>query len=309
MDWLDKISAKKGAVGIEIITEGLALVAKGCFGEKNDIDLVHVIHCEQKQDKLAHELNHFVNKAKIHKRLCHLILSPADYQLLLIEAPDVDDTDLREAARWRIKDLISTPLEKVVVDVFRLPDDASRSAKKMAYVVVTELDRVNELIALINGAGLTLASIDIAEMALRNIALMVNDQMHERGVGIVRIFQGGGIVLLYREGNLYLSRQFQLNYNGGLLDDLPCDELALEIQRSIDYYERQMGLVPPGALYVGGENISEDKICQDFARNLTVPAQFLDITPTVEFVDDIDSAMTQLCLGALGGVYRELAEP
>lgn len=308
VDWLDRISAQKGTVGIEMMAEGLAIAAKGCFPDSSHIDLTHVISSEDKNIDLAHELSHFVSKSKIGKRLCHLILNPKDYQLLLVEAPDVADADMREAVRWRIKDLISIPVEKAVVDVFMLPDDASRSSKKMIYVVVAELDRINELIAMVNDSGLTLASIDIAEMAIRNISLIMDERMRERGIGIVRINQGGGVVSLYRAGNLYLSRQFQLAYNGGLLDDLPSDGLALEIQRSIDYYERQMGLAPPGALYIGGENISEDKITQELIRSLTVPTHYLDVTNAIKFNDEIDDGMAQICLGALGGVHREIVE-
>ncbi len=304
MQWLDRIGAKNGSVGIEIISGGLAIAAKGCLGKAEDIDVLGLLKPESEQDSLLHELAHFTHKHRIGRRPCHLVLHPQDYQLLLVEAPEVPDEALREAVRWRIKDLVTIPADKAVVDVFKLPADASKPAQKMLYAVVSELGRVQELIGLVKASGLTLASIDIGEMAMRNVSLLVSGAAQERGVGIARIVEGGGVVSLYRRGNLYLSRQFQLQYRAGLLDDLPVDTLALEVQRSLDYYERQMGLAPPTALYLCGENVSRDKITPELTRSINVPAKYLDIGASLSFAGDIDDGMTQVCMGALGGVYR-----
>lgn len=305
MEWLDRLSAKKGVVAIEVLPEGLAVVAKGCFGSSSRVDVLNLIRLDSETSNLQKELDHFVHKHKISHRLCHVVLSPKDYQLLLVEAPDVPDEDLREAVRWKIKDLITLPVDQSVVDIFRLPKDANKSAKNMVYAVVSPLERIREIIDLVNESGLTLSSIDIGEMAMRNVSFIIAEEMQERGVGVVRLREGEGVVSLYREGNLYLSRQFQLKYGGGLLDELPVEALALEVQRSLDYYERQMGLSPPSVLYMCGENVSADKITLELTRSLTVPTKFLSPSENINFCDDTDEGMMQICLGALGGVFRE----
>ncbi len=304
MEWLDRVSAKKGVVGIEVLPDGLAVVAKGCFGKSSNVDVLSKISIDDKKTNIQKELSHFVHKHKINKRLCHIVLNPTDYQLLLVEAPDVPDADLRGAIRWKIKDLISFPVEQAVVDVFSLPADANKASKKMVYAVVSQLERIQGLIELVNDSDLTLSSIDIGEMAMRNVACVVTEQQ-DRGVGIVRIAEGEGVVSLYKDGNLYLSRQFKIQYSGGLLDDLPTDALALEIQRSLDYYERQMGMSPPAVLFVCGESVTEDKITLDFTRSLTVPTKYLSPTEKIEFSDETDEGIMQVCMGALGGAFRE----
>lgn len=305
MEWLDRLSAKKGTVGIELQTEGFAIVAKGCFTDVKRIDAMAIIHDAVEPSVLREQIESFCTKHKVSKRLCHLVLAPKDYNLLLVEAPDVPEQELPEALKWRIKDLISMPVDQAVLDVFRLPQDANRSGKKMVYAVVAARARIQQLVELINEAGLTLSSIDIGEMAMRNISLVAAADSQARGVGIARITAGGGVVSLFREGNLYLSRQFQLNYSGGLLDDLPVESLALEVQRSLDYYERQMGLAPPAVLYFCGESVSADKITLELQRSINIPAKYLDIHQHLALAEDDDEGMTQMCIGALGGVYRE----
>ena len=48
---------------------------------------------------------------------CATLLKPGDYQLLLVEAPNVTPDELKGAIRWKIKDLIEYHI-----------DDASRTS-------------------------------------------------------------------------------------------------------------------------------------------------------------------------------------
>src|SRR5690606_41109649 len=57
-------------------------------------------------------------------------------------------------------------------------------------------------------------------------------------------------LVLVHNSELYLARHFQLPYHGGLLDDISTDALLLEIQRSLDYFERQMRQSPPQQLFL-----------------------------------------------------------
>jgi len=146
---------------------------------------------------------------------------------------------------------------------------------------------------------------DIGELALRNLAYLHEPADGEsRGVAIVRLQEGKGVVSLYRNGNLYLSRQFHIQYGGGLLDDIPVDTFNLEVQRSLDYFERQMAQVPPAALYICGENVSEDKIPIDIARGLSVPVHYMDLLGIVTSEDELEPAVFDACVGSLGGSLR-----
>lgn len=196
------------------------------------------------------------------------------------------------------------PLENAVVDVFQLPADGVRGSKRMVYVVVAELNRIKSLIEMVRESELELEAIDIGEMALRNLSLLQDEGADARGVGFARITEGSGTVSLYRDGNLYLSRQFQLNYRGGLLDELPIDSLILEFQRSLDYYERQMGQAPPGVMYLCGTNVSQDKVTQELSRALSVPLRYLDIENYFQFGDSTEKDLSHVCIGALGGALR-----
>jgi len=316
---LAKAGAGKIQVGIEVQSEGLAVVVcRDLLPQTESSDAVGgarfspqisstsvLLDASSNADRSA-ALATWVEKSGLQKAPCTVVLSNADYQLLLVEAPDVPEAEMRDAIRWRIKDLISIPVEKAAVDVFLLPADGARGGKAMAYVVVTELSRVSQLVAILKSSGLKLESIDIGELALRNLAYLFEPVGGEsRGVAIVRLQEGRGVVSLFRNGNMYLSRQFQIQYGGGLLDDIPIDTFNLEVQRSLDYFERQMGQIPPSALFVCGENISEDKIPIDIVRGINVPVKYFDVAKLVSSDEGLESNVLHSCIAALGGSLRE----
>ena len=257
-------------------------------------------------DDLSALISDWVTEKGYSGASCTVSLPSDAYQLLLVEAPDVPEADLRQAVRWRIKDLISIPVEKAAIDVFLLASDGSKSGKKMAYVVVSEMASVTSAIEMINTTGLELESIDIGEMSLRNLLYIKEARLEDsRGLAVVRLTEKTGAVSLYRKGNLYLSRKFSINYGAGLLDDIPVDSFLLEVQRSLDYFERQMGQASPTAVYLCGENVSEDKVTTELSRGLSVPVRYLDLANMLDFPELTDPGLPQTCVAALGAALRK----
>lgn len=291
-----------GMVGVEISDQGI------CFAHVDDAKgAQHLRTCE-----MLMNTNGQIPKAQFCERIrqlkltgmrCNVVLPAGSYNLLLVEAPNVPDDELRDAIRFRVKDMIAFPLAEALIDVFPLPADSSRSGRKMVYVVATQESKVREIMALVNAADLELAYIDIFELALRNITERLD--VGQRGVAMVRLLQGQATLALVREGNMYLSRQFDLPYNAGLLDDLPEDQLVLELQRSLDYYERQMGQVPPAHIFLCGDNVSPDKVSETLSSNVTGDISVLQLAESLNAPDSLDESLLQLCVSAIGGALRQ----
>jgi MSHA biogenesis protein MshI len=234
---------------------------------------------------------------------CNLVMSPGSYQLILGEAPKVPAEELAEALRWRIKDLVQFPISEAVVDAFLLPEDSARGTSRMAYAVASQRKNIEAVVAAAKSSGLDLKNIDIPELVLRNLAEACCDT--KRGVAIVKLHQGGGSLQIIRDGNLYLSRQFSLSYNAGLLDDLPGEALVLELQRSLDYFERQMRQVPPSHIYLCGENVTADKLTPQIRNALAVTINLLDLNSGVQIADAIPDHILSLSLHAIGAALRQ----
>lgn len=287
-------------VGIEASDEGIAVarVVRGKGGLRlESCDFIS----REAMGSVAETLSDKIKVLGAQANSCNWVLANGSYTLLLVEAPNVPAEELRDAMRWRIRDLISFPAEQATLDIFPLPDDGSRG-KNMYYVVASERSRIQDTVDLVRSSGLSLKSIDIAEMALRNLTELL--PVERRGLALVRLRQGAGNLVLIREGRFYLSRHFELNYNGGLLDDLPEDALILELQRSLDYFERQMGQEPPARILFCGDSISEDKISANMRNSLPGELACLDLSGLIAGAENCEAHLLQLCLGAIGGALR-----
>ncbi len=291
------------AVGIEFGVEGVAFA----HVQRPATQQPKLVHCEflpvSADENAADILRSRLVKLGLQRLPCHLVLSPSNYTLLLVEAPKVPADELADALRWRIKDLINFPVADAVIDAFFLPEDSARGGNRMAYAVVAQRERIAALVAQARAAQLNLAVIDVAELALRNVAETCCDST--RGVGLVRLLQGGGSLQIVRGGNLYLARQFALPYNAGLLDDLPGEALVLELQRSLDYFERQLRQPPPSHLYLCGENVSADKITPEMRSSLAMNLELLSLHGGLQIDEQVQPHILSLCLLALGAALRQ----
>lgn len=186
-----------------------------------------------------HALRHFPVSA---------LLAEGDYQLLLVEAPDVRPEELRAAVRWRIKDLLDFHLDDAVIDVFEIPDQRHANRNRMMYAVAARTRTVSESVQLAEDAGLPVAVVDIPEMALRNLAALLPEE--SQGLALVHLEAGSGIVTVSRGGTLYLARRFDRglrDFDDGRATS-HAEAVLLEVQRSLDYYDSHFSHGPVAAV-------------------------------------------------------------
>ena len=303
MSWFGTRSRQNEVIGVEFGAEGVALAyVKRPATQQPHLVYSEFLPCDASVNP-ADILRSRLVKLGLQRVPCNLVITTGNYQLLLGEAPKVPPEELAEALRWRVKDLIQFPIADAIIDAFLLPEDSARGTSRMAYAVVTQRSNIVQLVAHAKAAQLSLQAIDIPELVLRNLAQTCCDT--KRGIALVRLGQGGGSLQIIRDGNVYLSRQFSLAYNGGLLDDLPGDALVLELQRSLDYFERQMRQSPPSHVYVCGENITSDKLTPTIRNSLAVTLDLLNLETGLQIGSDVQQHSLSLCLLALGAALRE----
>jgi MSHA biogenesis protein MshI len=202
---------------------------------------------------------------------CNLVLAPELYSLSLIERPPVPDDEVREAVRWRLQDSLDYPPDQAVLDVFALPESASRE-KTMVFVVALQVDRLKRLLDGVRDAGIQVDSVDIAELALRNIFHGLYPEP-DKSVGLLRLTAAGGVVNVSRGDELFLSRRIA-GVPADFSEDAWArfrDPLVLQVQRSIDYYESAMSQPPCSALLVATPHGWQAAVCRYLAEMLPMP--------------------------------------
>jgi MSHA biogenesis protein MshI len=183
------------------------------------------------------------------------VIDADDYQLVQVEAPEVPAEELNEAVRWKLREVLNFPVIDAVVDTFEIPQSPVRSQNKMISAVAARNVAVQRLAEQIMLHAPGFDVIDIPELCLRNLCVLLPQDA--KGVALLAFGEGFAYLILTRQGVLYLTRRIELRKPFDARIDAAHDAaaatpssgidaaaLALELQRSLDYYESFFDQVP-----------------------------------------------------------------
>jgi len=238
------------------------------------------------------------------------LLSPGEYQLLQMEAPNVPAEELKSAVRWSIKDLLSFHVDEAIIDVLQIPtDSAAGERKKNVYVVAASSAVIKKRSELFQHAHMNLHIIDIPEMAQRNIAALYEKE--GRALALLAFDDNGGLLTFTSGGELYLARRIDISI--GQLQDANetirnqfLERLELEMQRSIDHFDRQYSYVSVNRLLVSAPQSLN--LVGLLAASLGLPVENLVISEVMDLgtSPELKNEETQVyALQALGAALRQ----
>ncbi|MEG2901371.1 MAG: agglutinin biogenesis protein MshI, partial [Massilia sp.] len=198
-------------------------------------------------DKLAGD-------AQAAGRHCTTLLTGGDYQILNVEAPSVPRDEMKTAMRWRLKDVLDFPAAEATIDVLDIALDANSRAQQSVFVIAAKNSIIAPRQKLFLDAKVELAAIDIPEMAQRNVSAMLEPE--GRGIAMLSFGDDGSLLTVSYRGELYLSRRFDVTLAQLLEPDhdrkhASFDKITLELQRSLDHFERQYSFISVAKLILG----------------------------------------------------------
>ncbi|HEU0187969.1 MAG TPA: agglutinin biogenesis protein MshI [Gallionellaceae bacterium] len=238
----------------------------------------------QMSGRSASELAKAAGTLRIGGHSFSTLLDGSDYQLMSVEAPNVPPEEMKSAVRWRIKDTLSYRVDDATVDVVKIPSDKPGGERAQSlYVVAASNDVIRKRIALFEDAKLDLDVIDIPEMAQRNIAALFEDE--GRGLAVLAFDESGGILTFSGGGELFLARRIEISL--GQLQDADenlrrqsFDRLELEVQRSLDYFDRQFNHLAVSRLLLAVPR--QTALVGVLQENLDVDVERLDLTQVMD---------------------------
>ena len=238
------------------------------------------------------------------------LLQSNEYQLLSADAPNVPDEELKTAIRWSVKDTLGYPAEEAMLDVLKIPTgNTGLTQTKSLYVVAAKNTLIKQKISLFENAKLDINTIDIPEMAQRNIAALFEKE--GRGLAFLAFDETGGLLTFTGHGELYLARRIEIS--AGQLQDADenlrqqsYDRLELELQRSMDSFDRNFNHLAVSHLVVALH--SDAGLIEKLRENLYVPVERLDLSTVMDFSAEPDLFSEEAQLGAfyaLGAAMRQ----
>ncbi len=301
----NKKKGKPGLLGVSLIDKELALAHVGINAGQPALLSCELLSVASAQDG-AKLLADKTKSLDLEQTRCNFVLSPDDYSLLLVEAPTVEPAELASAAKWKIKDMIDRPLDQLAISVFPVPKDAYRSQRDMLYVVAADRKKIQQVVEMVTTAGLQLDSIDIPELAMRNLATLYTDDSN--GLAMMDLRHDGSLLNLSKKGAIYLTRHLSTQVGDEILRshewDSVKDRLVLEIQRSLDYYESQMGQGHITRVLVAPRKQDSDALKVELDQAMGVKVEIMNLQGKLASDVELTMDLQQGCLMAIGGALR-----
>jgi MSHA biogenesis protein MshI len=308
MGWLSKAKKQPGWLAVSLCPDHIDLVhLTRTAGGKPEIALC---------DSYRKEGTDAVTLARLRKSLgldqyhCTTLLSSEHYALHQVEAPNVPAAELKNAVRWRVKDIIDYPLESATVDVLDIPVDRNAPTRNHSvYAITARNSAIESCIKPFNEADVPLEVIDIPDLAQRNLAALFEPA--GRGVAMLAFYANSGLLTLTSGGELYLARHIEITL--AQLQDADTgrrnqhfDRIALELQRSLDNFDRNYSYVPIAKLLLAP--LPQDIGLQQYlAPSISVPVETIDLGAVMNFpaIPELKHPARQSqCLATIGAALR-----
>lgn len=236
------------------------------------------------------------------------VLRADDYQLVLVEAPDVPPAELRAAMRWRLKETIDFRVEDAVIDVFDVPAQNRGGPGRMMYAVAAQRSAVERHAGALVEVP-TFDVIDVPELCLRNLATLL--PAAASGVALLHLGEKMATVILVRGTTFYFARQVDLHASLPAAADndpdarLDVGSVVLELQRSLDYYERHFDQPPITRIAVSPSGKRASLLAADLGGETGFAVETLDLASLLRCETSIEAAVHPGCLLAVGAALRE----
>ena len=233
-----------------------------------------------------------------------------EYQFLQVEPPDVPPEDMKEAMRWRIKELVDFPVDKATLDILDVPAEGGEGARSRAlFAVCAPNDLLGARIQVLQQAGIELEVIDVPETVQRNVAALYEPA--GRGIAMLGFSAEGGLLTFSCRGELHAFRRLEITLDQLLNADADerhvlFDRIVLELQRSLDAFELQHHYVNLSELLVMPLP-EEVGLAAYLAKNLYVLVESADLAKVMDFVKvpELRSPSRQAqCFHLLGAALR-----
>jgi MSHA biogenesis protein MshI len=272
MNWFKPSARRLAHAVLSSCGNGFAAVKIRDAGDKAHL----IVFVQQESNTFnAQLLNQVAAEAGIKNQPLIALLGQEHYQTVMVEAPNVPEEEIRTAIRWKVKDLISFHVDDAVLDHLPVPGGSGRPAT--LYVVAAQVAAIRALAQTYHDAGLPIDVIDVRETAQHNLAMRIAPA--DYAVAVLHFDGENGLLTFSFGEHLVMSRRIE---GRGATGESLYDKVAMETQRSVDYFERQYSWFPLAKLFLAPTTHSL-ALLRRLGEYLPIGSETLDLERIFDF--------------------------
>jgi len=268
---------------------------------------------------------------RLDRYRCTTLLRRGKYQLIQTDAVAGTPEEARETVRWKLKDQVDFPVDTAAIDLLPIPSPAQSTSQSQGggdavgidllpmpsdgraaqvFAALSPESAVASLVQAFQAAKVPLAAIDLPEMSQRNLAALFEEG--GRGLATLIFDDEEGLLTFTVNGELLVARHVdiparQLITADAGRRDMLFERIALDVQRSLDNFDRIYSAIPLTQLLVAPIP-GVDGFLDYLRTNLTVSVSPLDLSGVLD-IGKVPALLDPLrqfqCLRAIGAALRD----
>lgn len=216
-----------------------------------------------------------LNVVPVNRSRCDIVLSANYYSIVQVDKPMLPENELKAALTWQIKDLVPIEPNDMVIDYFDAPNLGG--IEKINVVCASE-KKLKSYIGNINKNNVQVCRIIPEEFAFTELITKSSDAT----LLLCQQPNEDLLILIIKNAQLFSFRRIRATANIAMrsADDLTTgfiDKLSIEMQKSIDYFERQLKQSPVKEIKVLLPIEKESFIARKLSENTLLPVELLTL--------------------------------
>lgn len=292
---------------VYINTTGLSIAVTSNRFNTDALPIEYVNYIPFEETPSSELINYLLDKCVEENDLkgipTNCILSRELYRLILVDIPEnIPQSELREASKWMVKDLIDFPTENLASDVFLLPK--FNQNENHAYVCVAKKHMLKVRQQQIITSELYLQNMDIIDLALTALTSpFAQNQAHV----IVSLSGSYSTLLMIMNGCLCLKHDidFKVDLSSESNQIADISSLPQKVENFISYFLAQLTQNYSVNIFVQPVGKYTDLIIDSIHSNLPYPVAILTPSTLFTFPENTEPSTINDSIVALGGLLNK----
>jgi MSHA biogenesis protein MshI len=297
--------APVASVGVQWVDNKLAVV------RVSDEARPHLVYadCVPAAERRTAAVRELLERGVLRHTRVVLTLTPGQYDVQYVTAPEVPEDELQDALRWQLRSTLSYSPDEAVLDYAVLPHADNAAGKSSVVVAAAHRSAIQEAVAPFIEAGVAVTAIDLPEFAQRNLARQL-DRAAQAGAWL-GFDRDTCLLTIHREGLLAFSRRMLLP--GASMQAIDADlapaaqhfaeRVVTQVQRSLELFERQSGSPPLAGIAIG-PHLHATAIARQLAERAGMHAEVIDPATLLERTAHTQGELDAAVMTALGAALR-----
>lgn len=257
-------------------------------------------------EQLTSLLRKIIEAQKLEGTNCVLVIPPEKVESVQVEMSELPKVDIQASLPWKLKELIPIPPQDMLCDYIEM-DIQPFGQQPKAQVMATSRNYIEHIIKPFHKANMPILAITTEQFVLAKMQVLEDVAQ----LVFVQHKDMAGILLILKNKRICFARKIRgtdavIGMSAEEIDEYGADMIAIEIQRSIDYYESQLKQPPIKDVLLAVASENEALIAQSLNTNLPVKTRIIQ---SDKDVDDATGNLTLDYLAALGaGLYAHQEE-